>query len=144
MRLFVHKYLLYIAWVQALIATVGSLYLSEILKFNPCILCWYQRIMMYPLVLILAVGIIKKDKTIHLYVLPLSIIGILISFYHNLLYYGFLPKAAVPCIQGTSCTTKYFAYFGFITIPFLSFVAFVVITLALVIFWKINEKGNKK
>lgn len=144
MRQFLQKYVLYIAWIQSLSATLISLYFSEILKFPPCVLCWYQRIMMYPLIFILAVGIIRKDKSVPLYALPLSITGLLIAFYHNLLYYGFLPKAAAPCVQGVSCTTKYVAYFGFITIPFLSFVAFLVITLACIIFLKLNRKENKK
>ena len=82
---FVQKYILYLAFLQALIATLGSLFFSEILKFPPCVLCWYQRIAMYPLVLILAMGILKKDKNLPLYVLPLSIIGMLIGVYHNLL-----------------------------------------------------------
>jgi disulfide bond formation protein DsbB len=89
---------------------------------------------MYPLVLILLVGILKKDKKLYRYVLPLSIIGILVSGYHNLLYYKIIPENIAPCINGISCTTKFIEYFGFITIPFLSFTAFVIITVSMLVY----------
>lgn len=126
-RKFLIKNLYYIAWVQALIATVGSLIFSEILHFPPCTLCWYQRIFMYPIVFILPVGIINKDKKVHRYVLPLAVVGFVISVYHNLLYYQVLPESAAPCVSGISCTTKFIEWFGFVTIPFLSSIAFAVI-----------------
>src|SRR3989344_5573951 len=75
------KYLLYIAWTQAFIAMAGSLFFSEVMKFPPCVLCWYQRICMYPLVVILTVGILRGDKKVYLYVLPLSISGLIIAIY---------------------------------------------------------------
>lgn len=120
--------LLYLAWAQALAATLGSLFFSEVLHYTPCILCWYQRICMYPLVVLLTVAIIKKDKLIPYYVLPLSLVGMVIGIYHNLLYYNILPEAAAPCRNGVSCTTHFVNYFGFVTIPLLSLVAFVVIS----------------
>jgi disulfide bond formation protein DsbB len=122
--------LLYIAWLQALVATLGSLFFSEVMHWTPCVLCWYQRILMYPLVAILTVGILLKDRRVSLYVLPLSILGFLIAAYHNLLYYGVIQEV---CAQGVSCTTRFFAWFGFITIPFLSLVAFAVITTLMLI-----------
>lgn len=125
------KFLLYLAWIQSAIAMGGSLFFSEIMKFPPCVLCWYQRICMYPLVLLIAVGIIRKDKHVGWYVMPLAAIGWVIALYHNLLYYGIIPKSAAPCEAGVSCTTKFFAWFGFITIPLLSFTAFTVILLCL-------------
>ncbi|OGG11637.1 2-oxoglutarate dehydrogenase [Candidatus Gottesmanbacteria bacterium RBG_13_45_10] len=133
------KNVLYIAFAQALVATLGSLYFSEIRHFPPCTLCWYQRITMYPLVTMLAVGIVQKDKNVPLYVLPLSLIGLVIALYQNLLSYGILPEAIAPCQIGVSCTTKYIGWFGFITIPLLSFVAFFVITLCMLIY----RKGEK-
>lgn len=134
------KYLLYIAWIQSLLATLGSLYFSEIAKFPPCVLCWYQRIVMYPLVWIIAFGIVKKDKNMPLYALPLSIIGFLIASFHVLLYYKIIPEASAPCIQGISCTTKYIEFFGFITIPFLSWLGFALITICLVVYLKLIAK----
>lgn len=134
MSLFISKYILYIAWIQALLATFGSLFYSEIKHYNPCVLCWYQRILMYPLVILIAVGILRKDKQLYQYVLPLSIPGLLISFYHILLQQGFLPEAVAPCTIGASCTVKYTGYFGFITIPVMSFTAFLVISVCMFIY----------
>lgn len=122
------KNILYIAFFQALISTVGSLFFSEILKFPPCVLCWYQRIAMYPLVVILGIGILKKDKLMPYYVLVLSLLGFVIAFYHNLLYYSLIPEAATPCAAGISCTTKFIEWLGFVTIPFLSLVSFAIIS----------------
>jgi disulfide bond formation protein DsbB len=128
------KYILYLAFVQAWVATLGSLFFSEVMHWTPCVLCWYQRICMYPLALILGVGIVRKDKNVFTYVLPLSIIGWVIALYHNLLYYNIIPHSLAPCTAGVSCTTKYFAWFGFITIPLLSFTAFTVITILMLFF----------
>lgn len=133
--------ILYIALAQAIIATLGSLYFSEVMNLPPCVLCWYQRIAMYPLVVILAVGIIRKNRDIVLYVLPLSLVGLAISIYHNLLYWKIIPESIAPCMAGVSCTTKFFEWFGFITIPFLALTAFVVINICMIIFIK-NNKQN--
>lgn len=132
---------LYIAWIQVIIAVMGSLFFSEILHFPPCVLCWYQRICMYPLVAILAVGIIKKDKHIALYTLPLTLVGLGISIFHNLLYYKLIPDELAPCTQGVSCTTKYIEYFGFITIPFLSMMSFVLINTC-IIYYYVTHKNT--
>ena len=121
----------YVAWTQALIATAGSLAFSEVLKLPPCTLCWYQRIAMYPLVLILGVGITLGDRRLALYALPLSLIGLAIAIYHNLLYYGVLPEGAVQCSLGVSCTARQLELLGFLTIPLMSVIAFGVITLSL-------------
>lgn len=132
---------LYIAWLQAVAAMAGSLFFSEILHYPPCVLCWYQRIAMYPLVLIIAIGIAKKDKNVGLYILPLSLIGLGISIFHNLLYYNIIPEAAAPCLQGVSCTTKFIEYFGFITIPFLSMISFVVVS-ACAYYYHVTHKNS--
>ncbi len=123
---------LYVAWAFSLIGMIGSLFFSEILKFAPCTLCWYQRIAMYPLVIILGLGIIKRDRNAKDYALPLAIIGFAFSIYQNLLIWGIIPEAIAPCIAGVSCTTKYISYFGFITIPFLALLAFIGIIVALI------------
>ena len=126
--------LVYVAWTQALIATLGSLYFSEVMRLTPCVLCWYQRIAMYPLVAILAVGIVTRDARLRLYALPLSLIGLGISIYHNLLYYGVIPESIAPCTAGVSCTTRQIEWLGFITIPLLALVAFSVINLSLLLY----------
>lgn len=140
MQSFLSKNILYLAWIQALIATLGSLFYSEIKNYIPCILCWYQRILMYPLVIIIAVGILRKDKKVYQYVLPMSILGLLIAFYHILLQKGILPEAIAPCTIGASCATKYTGYFGFITIPVMSFTAFLVITVCMLLYRKFQDK----
>ena len=128
-----HPDLTHLAWLQALVATGGSLYCSEVMKLTPCVLCWYQRIAMYPLVAILAVGILTRDARIRLYALPLSLAGLGIAIYHNLLYYGVIPESVAPCTAGVSCTTRQLEWLGFITIPLLALVAFSVISIALLL-----------
>jgi disulfide bond formation protein DsbB len=141
MKPFVQKYILYLAWIQSLAATIGSLYYSEIKHFTPCILCWYQRIFMYPLVIIILVGIVRKDKKLYQYILPMSIGGGIIALYHVLLQRGILPEAVAPCTIGASCVTKYAGYFGFITIPVMALTAFTVITVCMVIYRKVQIKS---
>ena len=130
--------LAYAAWIIALLATVGSLFFSEVMNLPPCALCWYQRIATYPLVLIIGVGIVLRDPRMKYYALPLSLGGLAIAVYHNLLYYGVIPEAAAPCTQGVSCTEAQIEWFGFITIPLMSLVAFVVMSLCL-FFYKTKE-----
>ena len=131
MKTFFQKYALIIAWGQAVVATLGSLFFSLVMQLPPCDLCWYQRIAIYPLVIILGLGIIRKDKNCIVYALPLAIIGWIIAAYHNLLYYNILPEAMAPCKAGISCTTRYVEWFGFLTIPLLSLIGFTVIIVCL-------------
>ena len=138
----IKKYSLYLAWFVALVAMCGSLYFSNVLGFPPCVLCWYQRILMYPLVIILAIAIIYKDTKAYRYALPMVIIGGLISVYHNLLYYNILPESASPCQIGVSCTTHFIEYFGFVTIPFLSLCAFVLITILMFVYKKSSYENK--
>lgn len=132
MKLLKHS-AVYIAWAQSLIAMFGSLFFSEILHYPPCVLCWYQRILMYPLTLLLGIGILRNDKKVYMYALPMAVIGFVIAFYHNLLYYNILPHSLSPCTAGVSCTTKFFALFGFVTIPLLSLMAFAVIIACMIL-----------
>lgn len=145
-KAFFVKNILYIALIQSLAATLGSLYYSEIKQYTPCVLCWYQRILMYPLVLLITVGILRRDKKLDLYILPMSILGGLIALYHVLLQKGILPEAIAPCTIGASCITKHVGYFGFITIPFMSLTAFVVITICMLVYRRIrlNEEVKAK
>lgn len=139
-HLLIKKYSLYTAWLQALVAMVGSLIISQVMHFPPCDLCWYQRIFMYPLVFVLGAGIIRKDKNVVFYSLPLSIIGLLIASYHILLQEGVIPQALQPCgVSVVTCGAKYLTLFGFVTIPILSFVAFSIIT-GLLLLYKREHK----
>lgn len=128
------SYLAYVAWAQSLVASTGSLFFSEVLGLTPCVLCWYQRILMYPLVAILAVGILLRDRSIRLYVLPFSVLGLAFAAYHNLLYFRLIPEGATQCVLGVSCTTRYFALLGFVDIPLMSLTAFAVITIAMLLY----------
>jgi len=128
----------YLAWVIALIATVGSLFFSEVMELPPCVLCWYQRIAMYPLVLVIGAGIILRDSRLKVYSLPICLVGLAVSIYHNLLYYGILPESITPCTAGISCTSRQIEWLGFITIPLLALTAFISITIIL-LFYRTKE-----
>ena len=131
--IWLQKYVLFIVLIQAIVATLGSLYLSDIKGYAPCVLCWYQRICMYSLIPILFVGMFRGDKKVYQYVFPLAIIGWCFALYHNLLYSGIIDPGE-SCSYGISCTTKYVEYFGFITIPLMSFTAFSIILLGCVVY----------
>lgn len=124
---------LYGALLTAWVATLGSLYFSEVRLFIPCALCWYQRILMYPLALLLAFGLLRRDRHLAYLVLPFSIFGQGISTYHYLLEKTTLFGAPAACGTGVSCTIQWINWFGFVTIPFLAMVAFMMITVFCVI-----------
>jgi len=116
-----------LAWVVATVATLGSLYLSEIAHFVPCKLCWYQRICMYPLVVVLGVAALRRDRGVRYYVLPIAAIGAVVSTYHSWIQ-------AYPPVGGTSfctldapCTERYVWEFGFVSIPFMALCGFLFI-----------------
>jgi len=120
------------AFIVSLVATGGSLFLSEVLGYMPCQLCWFQRIFMYPLVLLLGRAAIRDDRGIAGYALPLSIVGGLISAYHYAEQK--VPGLAeiAPCKAGIPCNTDYLDWFGVITIPLLALIAFILIAVFLV------------
>lgn len=124
---------LLLSWLAAIIATLGSLYFSEVMHFIPCTLCWYQRIFMYPLAIILGIAVYRNDKGIYKYVLPLSVIGILISGYHTLLQKIPYLQQFEMCTSGVPCSKDYINWLGFITIPLLALIAFIIITISLII-----------
>lgn len=115
------------AWLVATSATLGALFMGEVMGLTPCVLCWYQRIFMFPLVLILALGLFPFDPKVIRYALPLAVIGLLIAGFHVLLTMDIIPEALAPCRQGVPCKTVQIEWFGFVTIPLLSFLAFLAI-----------------
>lgn len=129
-----HFTLLFGAWIVSMVATLGSLFFSEVMLFPPCVMCWYQRICMYPLTLILLVALMSNDKAVFKYAMPLVLAGLFFAIYHNLLYYGIVPQTLAPCSQGVSCTSDYINWFGFVTIQFLSLSAFTLIFALLLLF----------
>jgi len=118
-------------WTVATGASLGSLFFSEIMELAPCSLCWYQRIFMFPLAIVLLVGVLSADHRCTRYALPLAAGGSLFAAYHVLLHIGVISKSAAPCSQGVSCTEVQFELFGFASIPVLSLVAFSAITAGL-------------
>lgn len=123
---------LVLATVVAATAMAGSLYFSEHVGFIPCKLCWYQRICMYPLVLLLGVAAVRRDRQIHFYALPLAIIGAVISTYHSWIQ-AFPPTGGTSfCTTDAPCTERYIWEFGFVSLPFMALCGFVfVITMLL-------------
>ncbi len=135
---------LYLAWAISLCASFGSLFFSDVMGFVPCPLCWYQRIFMYPLAIILGLGLFTQDNKAIKYAWPFSILGWLFSIYHNLLQWNIIPESAAPCKLGIPCSTAYINWLGFITIPFLAFIGFTLIILLLFLSNKklnLQEKG---
>ncbi|MFJ6414382.1 disulfide oxidoreductase [Terribacillus saccharophilus] len=129
----IKKIALYLAWLVSIVATLGSLYFSEIRGFTPCELCWYQRILMYPLAAILGIATYRNDRSVKSFVLPLSIIGWCVSLYHYLLQKVPAFAALETCTSGVPCSGSYVEWFGFITIPFLAFIAFSLITILMLL-----------
>jgi len=120
---------LYIALLAAWIAMCGSLYFSEVAGYIPCTFCWYQRILMYPLAVIIAVGLWRQDRHLPIYILPLSVLGIGVSTYHYLLQKTNLFSELSTCQVGVPCSGIWINWLGFITIPFLALIAFFIITM---------------
>ena len=123
--------LVFLAWLTATLATLGALFMSEIMALAPCVLCWYQRIFMFPLVVILALGLFPFDPKVVRYALPLGVIGLAVAAFHLLLMAGYIPETLTPCRQGIPCSTVQIEWFGFLTIPLLSFLAFLTINVLL-------------
>jgi len=116
---------LWLAWLVAVAATVGSLYYSEAAHFEPCSLCWYQRIAMYPLVVILLVGAITRDRFVTRYALPLTAAGAILAVYNYLVQ--LFPGIEVACSTTVSCSTVDVEAFGWLTMPLMSLVSFAAI-----------------
>ncbi|HAX81088.1 MAG TPA: disulfide bond formation protein B [Actinobacteria bacterium] len=119
-----------LAWVMALIAMVGSLYYSQVAGFLPCEYCWYQRIAMYPIVVILGIALLRKDRGIRPYVFGLAIPGGLISTYHYLVE-RFPDLQVGECNLCIPCSVAWFMKFDLVSIAFMAFVCFAVIVTVL-------------
>jgi disulfide bond formation protein DsbB len=132
--------ILFLCWLLVSVSALGSLFFSYVMEFAPCVLCWYQRIFLFPLVLILAIGLFPFDKKVVKYALPLAIAGWLTAVYHNLLYAGIIPESIQPCSKGVSCTEEYINLFGFLSIPMLSLLSFSTIVTLLIILYRRTSK----
>ena len=124
--------LVFAAWLVATAATLGALFFGEVMRLPPCVLCWYQRIFMFPLALILPLGLFPLDRQVIRYALPLAVLGALLAMFHQLLVAGVIPESITPCTQGVPCSETVISWFGFVTIPTLSILAFATIAALLV------------
>ncbi|MBX3587446.1 MAG: disulfide bond formation protein B [Ramlibacter sp.] len=131
--------LMLIAWLVSLVATAAALFIGEVMGRVPCVLCWYQRIAMFPLVVVLGAGVLRQDHAMVLPALVLAAAGWFVAGYHTLLYWGWIDPAITPCGSGPSCKQAVLQVLGAFDLPFVSWLAFTVIVLALAV----SLKGNK-
>lgn len=131
------------AWLQSVAATVISLYISNVLLLPPCDLCWYQRMCMYPLVVILGVALCKPQKNLLWLSLPFCVLGLTIAAYHTALQEGWIPEPITNCLSGISCATKSLEIWGFLTIPMLSLIGFTIITVCLLLSVWFAKRANQ-
>lgn len=124
--------LLFFAWLIALVATASALFIGEVMGQAPCNLCWFQRIFMFPLVLILGVALYRGDLSVWRYALPLSFGGLAVAIFHCLQYFDILPESIQPCMsEGPSCSGSGMTLWGIVPLPVLSALAFSLITMCL-------------
>lgn len=124
--------LIFAAWFIAAASALGALFFSEVMGIPPCVLCWYQRICLFPLVVVLPLGLFPFDPKIVRYALPLAAMGAAVAVFHVLLLHGLIPEKIKPCAQGVPCGQNPIEWFGFLGIPHLSLAAFAVILALLV------------
>jgi disulfide bond formation protein DsbB len=130
---------LFLAWLVALLATAGALFLGEVMGMTPCVLCWYQRIAMFPLVAILAVGLFDPDGRGTRYAFPVAWVGWAIAAYHCVIFWGVVSERLTPCGKGASCADADLQLAGMVPIPLLSWLAFTAI---LALLWRAQWKGK--
>jgi len=132
--------LIFICWLIAMSALFGSLFFSEVMGLKPCVLCWWQRVFIYPLAVLFLVGLFsqdnKVDPSVVRYTFPLAVIGLGFAIYHYLVYSGFIPESLQPCSEDLSCAEINLELMGFVTIPMLSIFAYSAIILLLLVYRK--------
>jgi disulfide bond formation protein DsbB len=129
---------IWLAWIVALVCTIGSLIYSEVIHFVPCRLCWFQRIAMYPLSIILLVGALRREAVVKFYALPIALIGLAISIYHNVVQF-FPSLEGGSCDPLNPCSARSIAVLGFIDLPFMAGAGFIVISVLLAFYTKAKE-----
>lgn len=135
------SYFTELALLFALVSTSGSLYMSNILGWAPCKMCWYQRILMYPLVVVLGVGLLFSDENSRDYAIPLALIGFPIALYHSLMQRFDQFSSAGCSVTSVSCSTEYTFWFGYITVPVMAATAFAVI---IVLMWRFGGSNRSE
>jgi disulfide bond formation protein DsbB len=129
---------IWLAWIVALVCTIGSLIYSEVIHFVPCRLCWFQRIAMYPLSIILLVGALRREAAVKFYALPIALIGLAVSIYHNVVQF-FPSLEGGSCDPLNPCSARSIAVLGFIDLPFMAGAGFIVISVLLAFYTKAKE-----
>ena len=135
---FVNQHVIALLFIVSLGAMIGSLSYSEIVGFIPCDLCWIQRIFMYPQALLAYIGLVKKEKNIVDYILPLSILGAIVSLYHSLIHWRVISGSFLACTSSLTapCAKVYVLEYGYITIPFMAFTTFTYLIAITLIYYK--------
>ena len=124
--------LVFAAWLVAAASTLGALFFSEVMDLPPCTLCWYQRIAMFPLAILLPLGLFPFDARVVRYALPLAVLGWGVAAFQVLLVAGLVPKGPTPCTKGVPCAEVQVEWLGFLNIPVLSLFAFTTLIALLV------------
>lgn len=132
--------LLLVAWLVAVVSTGSALFIGEVMGMIPCVLCWYQRIAMFPLALMLGMAFYSEDRRGAVYALPLALVGAAFAGYHSLLVAGLIPKTWIPCGAGASCADQKLNFLYGIELPWLSLAAFVAIAISLSLYLRRTSK----
>lgn len=131
---------LFSAWLVAILASLSVLFVGEVMGQTPCNLCWFQRALMFPLVIVLGVASLRADASAWRYALPLALTGFSVALFHSLLYVGLIPERITPCSEGVSCTSADMTILGNLPLPMLAAMAFGAISaLMLVVRSKARE-----
>ena len=133
---FKDQYFLIFVYLVAMIATLGSLFYSEVAGYEPCKLCWYQRILMYPQAILYMVALAKNDMKVGVYGVALSVVGGAIALYHYLQQIGVITASVCGLVGfSVSCSQRFSTSYGYITIPMMALIAFLLIILAWWAYW---------
>ncbi|MCP5510223.1 MAG: disulfide bond formation protein B [Chlamydiales bacterium] len=134
--------MLYLAWLLSLIGTLGSLYVSQIMGYEPCHLCWFQRICLFPLAIILGFACWDRFKGIARYIVWLPILGFFLALCQTLMQEIPAIESMPLCGGGQDCEVPAFTFFGWLTFPMLSLANFTLISLLLIFYVKYRPKSD--
>ena len=133
----------FLAWLIATVSTLGAIFLGEVMGYTPCVLCWYQRIAMFPLVFVLAAGLFPFDPRVVRYALPLTLVGWALAVFHLALQAGWVAESIKPCSKGVPCSEVQVVWLGFVSIPLLSVLAFSLLLILLMMISLKTPRGVK-
>ncbi len=143
---FWEKHGLLFSFIIVLIGTIGSIVYSDVLGYLPCKLCWFERIFMYPQVIILLIALKRRDGSELFYAFWLSIFGAVTSLYHHLIQVGFFPESAFCSIGASGDCSKVFVstFFGYVTLPMMAFSAFLLVGVTAFVFFPRKGEVSQK